>query len=54
MNAVSRERTLPETSSRLTEDVILRAENITKVFPGTVALEQVNFNELIQTFGERR
>lgn len=28
----------------LQEDVILRAENITKVFPGTVALDQVTFN----------
>lgn len=26
------------------ENVILRAEDITKVFPGTVALDQVNFN----------
>ncbi len=28
----------------MTEDVILTAENITKVFPGTVALEDVTFN----------
>ncbi len=26
-----------------TDDVILRAENITKVFPGTTALHNVNF-----------
>ncbi|WP_141609244.1 sugar ABC transporter ATP-binding protein [Litorilinea aerophila] len=26
------------------DDVILRAENITKLFPGTVALDKVNFN----------
>ena len=26
------------------DDVILRAENITKVFPGTIALKDVNFN----------
>ncbi len=28
----------------LESDVILRAENITKIFPGTVALDRVNFN----------
>ena len=26
------------------DDVILRTENITKVFPGTIALKDVNFN----------
>jgi len=25
-------------------DIILRTENITKLFPGTVALDQVNYN----------
>jgi erythritol transport system ATP-binding protein len=28
----------------LESDVILRAENITKIFPGTIALDHVNFN----------
>jgi erythritol transport system ATP-binding protein len=34
----------PVTVPPRTEDVILRAENITKVFPGTVALKDVTFN----------
>ena len=33
-----------ETSAGEVGDVILHAENITKVFPGTIALDQVNFN----------
>jgi erythritol transport system ATP-binding protein len=32
------------TQSKQTEDVILRAENITRVFGGTVALDNVDFN----------
>ncbi len=38
------ERNLSATPVGKAEDVILHAENITKVFPGTVALDQVNFN----------
>jgi len=33
-----------EAATAVADDVILRAENITKVFPGTVALDKVNFN----------
>jgi erythritol transport system ATP-binding protein len=35
---------LPVSPANPNGDVILRAENITKVFPGTVALEHVDFN----------
>jgi len=31
-------------SSPFSDPVVLRAENITKVYPGTVALDNVNFN----------
>jgi erythritol transport system ATP-binding protein len=33
-----------KTTSPPVDDVVLKAENITKVFPGTVALDDVNFN----------
>ena len=31
-------------NEKVQDEVILRAEHITKVFPGTVALKQVDFN----------
>ena len=37
-------RPMLETSSGEQDDVILRAEQITKLFPGTMALDHVNFN----------
>ena len=33
-----------DTETTVSEDIILTAENITKIFPGTVALEDVSFN----------
>ena len=33
-----------ESEAILSEDIILSAENITKVFPGTMALDDVSFN----------
>lgn len=35
---------VPDTEISVSEDIILTAENITKVFPGTVALDNVTFN----------
>jgi erythritol transport system ATP-binding protein len=34
----------PQRSSPAAEEILLKAEGITKVFPGTVALDQVDFN----------
>ena len=42
LNASNRAPTAPE--SALPPDTVLRAENITKVFPGTVALDSVDYN----------
>src|SRR3990172_7919714 len=34
----------PDTAMNKMDDIILSAQNITKVFPGTVALDDVTFN----------
>ena len=33
-----------ELQTAIHDDVILKAVNVTKIFPGTVALDKVNFN----------
>jgi len=38
------EITVPIEVSSSPDGIVLRAENITKVFPGTVALDDVSFN----------